>query len=190
MTTRRCSPSPPSPSSLGASPTGRLQAQQREGLGLPLAANPLNRRELPAAFQALGAAAVAQLPIGRRWLAQWRDDAERLAAGRHGYGSRCASSSSGAARSINCRSEKAEIESALFVTLRDLSSLRVDLVSYDITSTYFEGKGPRAHGPAPIRTFPQRCDDSLLRSRHVFPRRVCARQACRPCWRRLRAHAI
>jgi hypothetical protein len=62
MTTRRCSPSPPSPSSLGASPTGRLQAQQREGLGLPLAANPLNRRELPAAFQTLGAAAVAQLP--------------------------------------------------------------------------------------------------------------------------------
>jgi hypothetical protein len=29
---------------------------------VPLAANPLNRRELPAAFQALGAAAVAQLP--------------------------------------------------------------------------------------------------------------------------------
>jgi hypothetical protein len=58
---------------------GAAQAQHREGLGLPLAANPLNRRELPAAFQALGAAAVAQLPIGRRWLAEWRDDAERLA---------------------------------------------------------------------------------------------------------------
>src|ERR1700730_4302902 len=78
MTTRSRSPSPPSPSSLVASPTGRLQAQQREGLGLPLAADALNR-ELPAAFQALGAAAVAQLPIGRRWLAQWRDEAERLA---------------------------------------------------------------------------------------------------------------
>src|ERR1700730_6827013 len=111
-------------------------------------------------------------------------------AGRHGYGSRCASSSSGTARSLNCRSEKSEIESALFVTLRDLSSLRVDLVFDDITSTYSEGKGPRAHGPAPIRTFPQRCDDSLLRPSHVSPRRVCARQACRPCWRRLRAHAI
>jgi hypothetical protein len=30
----------------------------------------------------------------------------------------------------------------LFLTLRDLFSLRVDMVSYDLTSTYFEGEGP------------------------------------------------
>jgi transposase len=41
---------------------------------------------------------------------------------------------------------KAEIEHALFVRLRDLFSLRVDLVFYDLTSTYFEGKGPPEKG--------------------------------------------
>jgi transposase len=30
----------------------------------------------------------------------------------------------------------------LFVTLRDLFSLKVDMVFYDLTSTYFEGAGP------------------------------------------------
>jgi len=41
---------------------------------------------------------------------------------------------------------KAQIEYALFLTLRDLFSLRVDLVLYDLTSTYFEGEGPPALG--------------------------------------------
>jgi hypothetical protein len=41
---------------------------------------------------------------------------------------------------------KTEIEHALFVTLRDLFSMRVDLVFYDLTSTYFEGKGPPEKG--------------------------------------------
>ena len=41
---------------------------------------------------------------------------------------------------------KAQIEHALFLTLRDLFSLRVDLVFYDLTSTYFEGEGPPALG--------------------------------------------
>jgi len=44
---------------------------------------------------------------------------------------------------------KAQIEHALFLTLRDLFSLRVDMVFYDLTSTYFEGDGPPdlgAHG--------------------------------------------
>jgi transposase len=44
---------------------------------------------------------------------------------------------------------KAAIEHALFLTLRDLFSLRVDMVLYDLTSTYFEGEGPPrlgAHG--------------------------------------------
>lgn len=48
--------------SLGASPSGRGCRRSIERVLVPLAANPLNRRELPAAFQALGAAAVAQLP--------------------------------------------------------------------------------------------------------------------------------
>ena len=38
---------------------------------------------------------------------------------------------------------KAKIEVALYYRLRDLFSLKPDLVLYDITSTYFEGAGPR-----------------------------------------------
>ncbi len=44
---------------------------------------------------------------------------------------------------------KAEIEVALYGRLRDLFSLKPELVLYDITSTYFEGAGPAglaAHG--------------------------------------------
>src|SRR3954449_4333917 len=37
---------------------------------------------------------------------------------------------------------KAQIEVALYHRLRDLFSLKPDLVLYDITSTYFEGAGP------------------------------------------------
>src|ERR1700746_1107258 len=41
---------------------------------------------------------------------------------------------------------KLQIEHALFVTLRDLFSLKVDMVLYDLTSTYFEGAGPPGTG--------------------------------------------
>jgi hypothetical protein len=44
---------------------------------------------------------------------------------------------------------RAQVESALFVRLRDLFSLHVDMVFYDLTSTYFEGRKPTemgAHG--------------------------------------------
>src|ERR1700752_5022721 len=41
---------------------------------------------------------------------------------------------------------KLQIEHALFVTLRDLFSLKVDMVLYDLTSTYFEGAGPPGIG--------------------------------------------
>jgi transposase len=37
---------------------------------------------------------------------------------------------------------KQQIEKHLFLRLRNLFSLKVDLVFYDLTSTYFEGKGP------------------------------------------------
>ena len=39
-------------------------------------------------------------------------------------------------------SEKQRIEKEIYLQLRDLFSLRPDLVFYDITSTYFEGQGP------------------------------------------------
>ncbi|MFH1141159.1 MAG: IS1634 family transposase [Chloroflexota bacterium] len=37
---------------------------------------------------------------------------------------------------------KEEIEKAMYLKLRDLFSLEVDMVFYDITSSYFEGQGP------------------------------------------------
>ena len=38
---------------------------------------------------------------------------------------------------------KARVEAELFARLRDLFALEVELVFYDLTSTYFEGAGPR-----------------------------------------------
>ena len=83
---------------------------------------------------------------GRRFVAAWREDAEREAS-----------------RTPRVRVEmrqlkqwyrtldqllacKAAIEHALFLRLRDLFSLQVDMVFYDLTSTYFEGRGPPAIG--------------------------------------------
>jgi transposase len=79
---------------------------------------------------------------GRRFIPAWRDDAERKAS-----------------RTPRVRVEpqqlqqwyrtldhllevKDKIELALFFRLRDLFSLQVDMVFYDLTSTYFEGAGP------------------------------------------------
>ncbi|HEX8829252.1 MAG TPA: IS1634 family transposase, partial [Xanthobacteraceae bacterium] len=42
--------------------------------------------------------------------------------------------------------QKSHIEHALYLTLRDLFSLQVDMVFYDLTSTYFEGQGPPEKG--------------------------------------------
>lgn len=86
---------------------------------------------------------------GRRWLAAWRDDGEREAS-----------------RTPRVRVEqqqlkqwyrtldellagKSQIEQALYLRLRDLFSLQIDVAFYDLTSTYFEGHGPAglaAHG--------------------------------------------
>jgi transposase len=84
---------------------------------------------------------------GRRFIAAWRDDAERQASRTPRV----------AARQLQqwyrtldqLLACKAQVESALFVRLRDLFSLQVDMVFYDLTSTYFEGRGPPeigAHG--------------------------------------------
>lgn len=85
---------------------------------------------------------------GRQWQPGWRDDDKRLAS-----------------RSPRVRVEsrqlqqwyrtldqlvkhKERIETELYWRLRDLFSLQVDLVFYDLTSTYFTGHGPplAAHG--------------------------------------------
>jgi hypothetical protein len=55
--------------------------------------------------------------------------------------SSCARFKDGIARLLE---REAEIEHALFITLRDLFSLKVGI--YDLTSTYFEGQGPPGTG--------------------------------------------
>ena len=45
---------------------------------------------------------------------------------------------------------KVQVEHALFLRLRDLFSLQVDMVFYDLTSTYFEGRGPPRRAPMAI----------------------------------------
>lgn len=86
---------------------------------------------------------------GKRILPQWRDEKERKG-------------SSAPRVRVNLRwlkgwyrtldqlhARKEEIEKELFLQLRTLFSLKVDLVFYDLTSTYFEGQGPPnlgAHG--------------------------------------------
>lgn len=79
---------------------------------------------------------------GQRWWPAWRDDAERLASHsprvrvkdrqlRQWYGT----------LDWLVR-HKPHVEQALFLRLRTLFALNVDLVFYDLTSTYFEGHGP------------------------------------------------
>jgi transposase len=83
---------------------------------------------------------------GRRWLPAWRDDGTRIAS-RTPRVRVMLRQLKGWYRTLDqLRERKAEIEYALFVTLRDLFSLKVDLVFYDLTSTYFEGKGPPGIG--------------------------------------------
>jgi transposase len=83
---------------------------------------------------------------GRRFVAAWREEAERKASRtprvrvearqlQHWYRT--------LDRLLSC---KAQVEHALFLRLRDLFSLQVDMVFYDLTSTYFEGRGPPENG--------------------------------------------
>ena len=83
---------------------------------------------------------------GVRWEPAWRADAERRRSRRPRV------------RVVSWQLEqwyrtldwlgphKSKIEQELFLRLRDLFSLQVDLVFYDLTSTYFEGQGPPALG--------------------------------------------
>jgi transposase len=86
---------------------------------------------------------------GRRFLPAWRDDAERQASRTPRVRVEPRQLQRWYRSLDHLLAHKAAIEHALFVTLRDLFSLRVDMVLYDLTSTYFEGDGPPglgAHG--------------------------------------------
>jgi len=79
---------------------------------------------------------------GERWLPQWRDDAERLASKRPRVRVKDQQLRQWYGTLDRLVRSKEQIEKELFLSLRNLFSLKVDLVFYDVTSTYFEGHGP------------------------------------------------
>jgi transposase len=86
---------------------------------------------------------------GRRWMPQWRDDAERRASRRPRVRVRFRQLKQWYRTLDQLLARRTVIENELYLRLRDLFSLQVDCVFYDLTSTYFEGHGPAglgAHG--------------------------------------------
>ena len=79
---------------------------------------------------------------GRRWLPQWRDEAERLASGRPRVRVKDRQLRQWYGTLDRLIGQKQSIEKELFLRLRSLFALNVDMVFYDLTSTYFEGNGP------------------------------------------------
>lgn len=80
--------------------------------------------------------------FGKRWLPQWREDEERLASKRPRVRVKDSQLRQWYRTLDRLIIHKKEIEKELFLRLRNLFSLNVDLVFYDLTSTYFEGNGP------------------------------------------------
>ena len=83
---------------------------------------------------------------GRRWLAQWRDDSARRISRTPRVRVEARQLQQWYRTLDQLLEHKSQIEHGLFLTLRDLFSLRVDMVFYDLTSTYFEGHGPPGIG--------------------------------------------
>lgn len=79
---------------------------------------------------------------GRRWLPEWREEGERLASRRPRVRVKDRQLRQWYTTLDELVAHKKQIEKQLFFRLRNLFSLKVDLVFYDLTSTYFEGRGP------------------------------------------------
>lgn len=79
---------------------------------------------------------------GRRYLAQWRDEAERAASRTPRVRVALRQLKQWYRTLDQLHARKSTIERELYFRLRDLFSLKVDVVFYDLTSTYFEGQGP------------------------------------------------
>jgi transposase len=83
---------------------------------------------------------------GRRWVPAWRDDRERVSSKTPRVRVEMRQLKQWYRTLDQLLAHKSEIEHALYLTLRDLFSLQVDMVFYDLTSTYFEGQGPPEKG--------------------------------------------
>jgi len=86
---------------------------------------------------------------GRRWVPAWRDDAARKASKTPRVRVEPRQLQQWYRTLDQLLERKPKIEHELYLRLRDLATFQVDVVFYDLTSTYFEGKGPTvlgAHG--------------------------------------------
>jgi transposase len=79
---------------------------------------------------------------GKRWLPEWREDGERLSSSRPRVRVKDQQLRQWYRTLDRLLVHKKRIEKELFLRLRNLFSLKVDVVFYDLTSTYFEGSGP------------------------------------------------
>jgi transposase len=79
---------------------------------------------------------------GRRFAPQWRDEHERLASRSPRVRVKSAQLGQWYRTLDKLSKHKEAIEKELFLQLRQLFSLEVDFALYDVTSTYFEGRGP------------------------------------------------
>jgi transposase len=83
---------------------------------------------------------------GRRWVPAWRDDRQRASSKTPRVRVEMRQLKQWYRTLDQLLAHKSDIEHALYLTLRDLFSLQVDMVFYDLTSTYFEGQGPPEKG--------------------------------------------
>jgi transposase len=79
---------------------------------------------------------------GRRWFPEWREEGERLSSQRPRVRVKDRQLRQWYRTLDQLMAHQKQIEKELFLRLRNLFSLNVDLVFYDLTSTYFEGNGP------------------------------------------------
>jgi transposase len=79
---------------------------------------------------------------GQRWLPEWREEAERLSSQRPRVRVKDRQLRQWYGTLEQLMVYQKRIEKELFLRLRNLFSLNVDLVFYDLTSTYFEGNDP------------------------------------------------
>lgn len=79
---------------------------------------------------------------GKRWMPEWRSDEERKKSNRPRVRVKDSQLRQWYKTLDQLLGKKKQIEKEMFLRLRDLFSLKVDMVFYDLTSTYFEGHGP------------------------------------------------
>jgi transposase len=84
--------------------------------------------------------------LGRRFVPEWRDEQERKQSALPRVRVKLQQLKQWYRTLDQMLARKEQIEKELYLRLRDLFSLKVDLVFYDLTSTYFEGSGPPAMG--------------------------------------------